>query len=288
MSRQIDAHQHFWRVSRGDYGWLTPELAAIYRDFGPAALTPLLDRHGIGATILVQAAPTAEETRFLLEIAAAEPIVAGVVGWVALDRPGAAVEVAGLADNDLLVGLRPMLHDLPQDDWILRPETAPGLEEVQRQGLVFDALIRPPHLPHLLRLAERHPALSIVIDHAAKPELRRGWSDDWAAGMRALARHAQVCCKFSGLLTEAGPGTGAALLAPYLDLLLDAFGPERLVWGSDWPVLTLAADYDRWRDVTMELLEPLPPEARHAILGGNAERIYLSRRGRRTDHAEAY
>ena len=172
--RRVDAHQHFWRLARGDYGWLTPAKGPIYRDFGPADLTPLLARAGIDATVLVQAAPTVDETRFLLELARTTPVVAGVVGWAPLDAPDAPDVVAALAREPALKGLRPMLHDIPDVDWMLRPEVAPGLRAIAAADLTFDALVRPPHLPNLRRLLERHPDLRVVIDHGAKPEIGRG------------------------------------------------------------------------------------------------------------------
>ncbi|MDB5370454.1 MAG: amidohydrolase [Roseomonas sp.] len=278
MTRRIDAHQHFWRLSRCDYGWLTPELGLIHRDFGQEDLAPLLARHGIGATILVQAAPSVEETRFLLELAERAPFVAGVVGWVALDGPEAARQIDTLAAEPLLVGLRPMLHDLPDDDWVLRPGLHGALEAMQRHRLVFDALVRPRHLSRLLALADRYPDLSIVIDHAAKPDIRAGWCPRWAADMEAMAWRPQVSCKLSGLLTEAGEGADTGALRPWVEHLAASFGPHRLMWGSDWPVLLMAGTYDGWFGMSETLLDPA---AREAVFGGTADRIYLSHRGRR-------
>lgn len=281
MTARIDAHQHYWRTARGDYGWLTPALAPIHRDFGPADLQPLLLRHRIDATILVQAAPTVAETRFLLDLAAATPSVAGVVGWAPLAAPDAVAQVAALAADPLLVGLRPMLHDLDDPDWVLGDALPPALQAMARHGLVFDALVRPQHLSRVLVLADRCPELRIVIDHAGKPDLRAAWNERWAADMAALAARPLVCCKLSGLLTEAAPGADVAVVAPVFTQLLRIFGAERLLWGSDWPVLNLAADYDRWVAVTETLLQPLRAAEREAILGGAAARIYLERRGRR-------
>jgi L-fuconolactonase len=256
-------------------------MAAIYRDFSPADLQPLLASHGITATILVQAAPTIAETKFLLDLASSTPFVAGVVGWAALDAPDAATRVAKLAESELLVGLRPMLHDLPDEEWVLRPELEPALREMKAQGIVFDALVRSQHLKHLLVFAQRHPDLSIVIDHGAKPDLRGSWQADWAAALASLAKLPLVTCKLSGFLTEADPGAGADLLRPYVMHLIDIFGPDRLMWGSDWPVLNLSDSYARWRRLTEALLEPLSHQAQAAVLGGTAERIYLSKRGRK-------
>jgi L-fuconolactonase len=277
---RIDAHQHFWRLKRGDYSWLTPELAAIYRDFQPEDLQPLLEAQGVDGTILVQAAPTVAETHYMLAVASETPWVRGVVGWAPLDAEEAVSTIAGLAQDPLLVGLRPMLHDLADDRWILRLDVAVGLAAMEHHGLVLDALVRPQHLPHIRQLLARHPQLPVVIDHAAKPAFRPGGFNGWAEDMTAIAGESQVCCKLSGLLTEAGPGAGADTLRPYWEHLLAVFGPTRLLWGSDWPVLTLAAPYAGWWAVTEQLLAPLNDAERAAILGGNAQRIYLSSRGR--------
>lgn len=282
---RIDAHQHFWALSRGDYGWLTPEMGAIHRDFGPGDLAPLPREAGIGGSIAVQAAPTEAETRYLLGIAATEPSVLGVVGWSDLEAPDAPAALRRLAADPLLVGLRPMLHDLPDDEWLSRPALLPAVEAMQALGLAFDALVKPRHLPHLLRFAEAHPGLAIVIDHLAKPAIvegpgTRSWRG-WAEGMAALARLPHVHCKLSGLITEAGPGWSLEGLRPYAERVLELFGPRRVIWGSDWPVLRLAGTYSGWWEATAALLASLPADDRAAILGGNAARTYLGKRGRK-------
>lgn len=277
----IDSHQHFWRIDRGDYGWLTPALAPIYRDFGPHDLAPILARHGIAQTILVQAAPTLDETRYLLQVARATPFVAGVVGWVDFDAADAADTIASIAVDPLLVGLRPMVHDIDDEDWLARRSLGPAFEAMVAHGLVFDALVRPQHLTPLVKVLERHPALPVVVDHAAKPRIGAGANDGWLRDLAAVAAHPQSACKLSGLLTEAPPGCAANTLRPYVDTLLALFGPGRLLWGSDWPVVELAGGYDRWWWLTHELLSPLDAEARERILGANAARVYLSSRAHR-------
>lgn len=273
----IDAHQHFWRLGRGDYGWLTPALDPIHRDFLPGDLAPILARHGIERTILVQAAPTRAETRFLLELAASTPFVAGVVGWIDFDAPDAPDVVARLSSHCRLVGLRPMVQDLADDDWLARPALAPVFEAMVAVGLVFDALVLPRHLTRLAAVVERHPGLQIVVDHGAKPRIREREIDAWRADLAAVASHPRVVCKLSGLVTEARSGDDAAELAPWIDALVDLFGPGRLLWGSDWPVVNLAGGYDRWRALTLRALEGLSPQQRGAVLGGNAARVYLGR-----------
>jgi L-fuconolactonase len=273
----IDAHQHFWRLARGDYGWLTPALAPIHRDFGPLDLAPILARHGIERTILVQAAPTVAETEFLLAIARATPYVAGVVGWVDFEARDAPDAVACLAADPRLVGLRPMVQDIADDDWLARPSHAPVFEAMVAHGLVFDALVLPRHLPRLVRVLERHPALTVVVDHGAKPRIREREIDGWRADLATVATHRQAYCKLSGLVTEAPPDAGLDVLLPYIDTLLALFGPDRLPWGSDWPVVELAGGYDRWRQTSLAALAGLSAAERAAVLGGTAERLYLHR-----------
>lgn len=273
----IDAHQHFWRLDRGDYGWLTSALQPIHRDFGPADLRPILARHCIQRTILVQAAPTEAETAFLLEIARDTPWVAGVVGWTDFEARDTAARIATLAKEHKLVGLRPMVQDLPDDRWLERPALAAAFEAMIEHDLVFDALVLERHLRSLLRVIERHPRLRVVVDHGAKPRIRAGAIDPWKSALAPIAAHPHVCCKLSGLVTEAAADTPDAAIVPYLDMLLDVFGPQRLIWGSDWPVVNLAGGYDRWIAITNSALAGHGPTDRLAILGANASRTYLSR-----------
>ncbi|WP_043360106.1 amidohydrolase [Belnapia sp. F-4-1] len=266
---RVDAHHHVWRVARGDYGWLRPE-SPICRDYGMDDLRPLLG--DITATVLVQAAPTEAETRFMLDVARdSAGLVRGVVGWVPLEEPG---RIGVLAAEPLLRGLRPMLHDLPEPDWILRPELGPALEEMAARGLVFDALVRPVHLPFIRALAARHPRLRIVLDHGGKPEIAARRMEPWAEEITTLARCPNVTCKLSGLVTEAAPGWQVEDLRPYAAHLLHAFGAGRLMWGSDWPVVDLAGGYAAWREASLALLEGLSEAEVARILGGTAAEVY--------------
>ena len=266
---QVDAHHHVWQVARGDYGWMSPELP-IARDYGLDDLRPLLG--GITATILVQAAATEAETDYMLSVARASVgLVRGVVGWVDLAAAGAPDRIAARAADPLVVGLRPMLQDIEDTGWILRPEVQPALAAMVRQGLRFDALIKPRHLPAIGELAQRHPDLPVVIDHAAKPDIAGGAFQPWASHMARLARETPWCCKVSGLATEAASDWQPDQLRPYIDHLLAEFGPDRLMWGSDWPVVNLAGGYARWREAAPALL---PAAAHPAILGGTATRFY--------------
>ncbi|HEV2220579.1 MAG TPA: amidohydrolase family protein [Casimicrobiaceae bacterium] len=274
MSGAVDAHQHFWSLPRGDYGWLTPESGSIYRDFGPRDLEPLLDEAGIGRTVLVQAAPTEGETRYLLDIAAATPWVAAVVGWADLATRNAPDRLATLAANPLLRGLRPMLQDLPDPEWMLGGELRPALAAMAELGLRFDALVTPQHLRPLLTFLDRNPDLAVVIDHGAKPALRFGMLDTWAREIREIARNTTACCKLSGLVTEAKPAWGTDDLRVCISHLLDCFGPNRLMWGSDWPVVELAGGYRRWHEVARACLSTLSASEREWIFGGSAAHFY--------------
>lgn len=287
MTARIDSHQHFWRISRGDYGWLRagdPAVAKLMRDFLPANLVGTLKALGITQTVLVQAAASEAETDFLLELADANEFIAGVVGWVDLSRPESVATLERWAHNAKFKGVRPMLQDLPANDWIAREPHAEVVQALVRLGLRFDALVKPWHLEPLLRFVKRHPQLPVVIDHAAKPQLVQGWQAHWAGSWRrhlaSLAAQPQVRCKLSGLLGEAPPAAsrsvaeGVDALRPVWDALLQWFGPERLMWGSDWPVLTLVADYARWVAVCDSLIGELSPPDQARVWQGNAQRFY--------------
>jgi L-fuconolactonase len=273
MSARIDSHQHFWRRDRGDYTWLTPDLAPIYRDYLPADLAPQLERAGVAHTILVQAAATVAETRYLLELAASNPFVAGVVGWVDFEARDAPDTIATLAQDARLVGLRPMIQDIPDTEWMLRESLVPAFEAMIDHGLVFDALVKPPHLPALLELAGRYPELSIVLDHGAKPPIASGDVSAWKRDVAALARETPMVCKLSGLVTEAGSKSPGAL-RDSVNHLLEHFGASRLLWGSDWPVCELVCSYDDWVATSGELLQPLGAAERGRIYTENARTTY--------------
>jgi L-fuconolactonase len=281
MTMRIDSHQHFWQLERGDYGWITPKLPAIYRDFGPVQLDPLLFAARIEKTILVQAAPTEAETRFLLTIAGKTPFVAGVVGWTDFEARDADSKIATLAENPLLVGLRPMVQDIKDEEWLLRKTLRFAFEAMAEKRLVFDALIRPQHLPRLRTLAQSWPEITFVIDHAAKPSFERGIDRSWFEAMAVIARLPNVYCKLSGIVTEIGNAWEPEHVQPVVRLLLSEYGAGRVLWGSDWPVLNLTADYQRWLACCERLLAPCTEAERAAIFGGNAERVYLTHRGRK-------
>jgi L-fuconolactonase len=277
---RIDAHHHLWTLARGDYGWLTSDLAPIYRDFSLADLAPHLAAAGIEGTILVQAAPTEAETIFLLGIAENAEVVCGVVGWTDFDAADAMPRIDVLAARELLVGLRPMVHDIADDDWLLGPALVPLLRAMAGYGLVFDALVKPRHLPRLLRVIDRHPDLQFVLDHCGKPQLATGEIAVWQRDIALLAERPNIVCKLSGLATEAAPDWQIADLCQAVDHVLACFGPGRLLWGSDWPVVNLAGGYAKWLAAARALLADLSLDEKADVFGNNAARVYLSKRGR--------
>lgn len=262
----IDAHAHLWRIGRNGCIWPTPDLAPIYRDFELAELRRLTADAGIRGVILVQSQDDVADTHWLLQLAA-DPLVMGVIGWVDLAAPDADARIRALASAPLLRGLRPMLQG-HRPDWY-DPGLDAALRAMTELDLVFDALIRPEHLAALERVAGHHSNLRIVIDHAAKPDTtnRAGWED----AMASIARNPNVACKLSGLLTELRPGQGDEAIEPIFAHLWRCFDPGRLIWGSDWPVLTLATDYTDWLDRARAMV---PPKHHDGVFGGNARSVY--------------
>jgi L-fuconolactonase len=277
---RIDAHHHLWSLARGDYGWLTPDLTPLYRDFALPDLMPHLAAATIEGTILVQAAPTEAETRYLLEIANNAGVVRGVVGWTDFDAADAVARVDALCAQPMLVGLRPMVQDIADDNWLLRPALALPLTAMARGGLVFDALVKPRHLQNLLQIVDRHSNLTFVLDHCGKPALASGETASWQRDIARLAERPNIVCKLSGLVTEAKPDWQVDDLRRTVDHALASFSPQRVLWGSDWPVVDLAGGYASWIAATGTLLADLSPHEKADILGGTAARIYLSSRGR--------
>ena len=274
MSQAIDAHQHFWKLERGDYRCLTPDLRPLRRDFLPQHLRPLLRRAGVRKTVLVQAADSLAETRYLLSLADQEDFIAAVVGWVDMEDAATPMLLAELAENTCLVGVRPMIQDIAEIDWMLSPRLQPAFAALQRLGLTLDALVKPIHLDNLLILLRRHPGLAVVIDHAAKPEIANGGNGRWRVRMRELAALDNCYCKLSGLLTEAGDNAQPAQIQPYVEFLLECFGSRKLMWGSDWPVLNLAGSYQGWRRMCEGFIARLSAADQKRIFGGTAEAFY--------------
>ncbi|USI74824.1 amidohydrolase family protein [Sphingomonas morindae] len=266
----IDAHLHLWSLGHAWHAWPTAALPRIHRDVTADEAQACLAAHGVEAAVLVQAQPSRAETDWLAGLAARLPWIAGVVGWEDLAAPDAPARIAARAADPWIKGLRPMMQDLAPD-WMLQPALAPAFAAMAAHGLVLDALIRPAHLPALAELAARHPDLAIVIDHGAKPDIAGRAYAGWADDMARLAAQPQLACKLSGLVTEAAADWRTADLAEPVGHLYALFGPDRLLWGSDWPVLLLAGDYGGWLAAARALI---PEPARAAVFGGTAARLY--------------
>ena len=277
---KIDSHQHYWEPRRGDYDWMPKGDPVLDRRYGPADLAPALARRGITGTVVVQAAATVEETEYMLGIADATDTVVGVVGWVDFEQPGHRSHLERLARHPKLVGVRPMIQDIPDVDWMLRGDVQWAYRAVMDAGLAFDALGFPPHLDNFLTIFERHPELRVVIDHCMKPRIRdhredpAGAFDHWAERMSRFADETGAFCKLSGLVTEANEDWTVEDLRPFTDHVLSAFGPERVMWGSDWPVCQRRASYDAWCEAADALTAHLDEAAREAVFGGTAARFY--------------
>ncbi|WP_210205827.1 amidohydrolase family protein [Hoeflea marina] len=274
---KIDAHQHFWNPARGDYGWMPeddPVLSQVYR---PADLEPVLRKLGIDGTVLVQAAPTVDETEYMLGIADTTPFVAGVVGWVDFERATDRAELERLSLNPKFLGVRPMIQDIEDLGWMLRPDVQWGFETLVDLGLSLDALGYPRHMANFLALIRRYPELRVVVDHGMKPEIGNHSEDSfasWADGMARIAGESGAFCKLSGMITEAGADWTVDDLRPYADHILDVFGPRRVMWGSDWPVCRLRADYEDWHAAARQLTSGLGEDAQELIFGGTAAAFY--------------
>jgi L-fuconolactonase len=269
----IDAHQHYWQIGRNGHEWPTPDLVPIYRAFGPDELAKVAEPLGIRGSVVVQSQPNDADTDWLIELAEATASVKAVVGWAELKAPNAIERIEGLARHSKLKGLRPMLQNLPKDDWIVDPALDPAIAAMIENGLRFDALVFTRHLAHLHAFAQRWPELPIVIDHGAKPPIANGQPDPWREEMARLAELPNIMCKLSGLFTEMGPGQGREAVVPYVRHLCDLFGPERLMWGSDWPVILLGGSYDEWFDLARDL-SGFDQRGLELLFGGTAAQFY--------------
>ena len=272
----IDSHQHFWTPGRGDHDWMPQDDPILNRVYLPADLAPILQAEGIDGTVLVQAAATVNETEYLLGLADASGFVKGVVGWVNFENPADTATLARLKGHPKFKGVRPMIQDIPDDTWMLRDAVQWGYRALCDLDLTFDALGFPRHLAYFLTLRQRYPSLRVVIDHCMKPQIRNHSPANfrfWADGISRLA-DTGAHCKFSALITEADADWTAADLKPYVDHVLAAFGPERVMWGSDWPVCRLRAEYAAWHTAAQALTADLPATAKARIFGGTAQHFY--------------
>ena len=272
---RVDSHQHFWRYSAAEYGWIDESMAVLRGDFLPADARREMDGVGIDICVAVQARQTLQETRWLLELAQANPFVAGVVGWIDLQSPDAAEQLEPFARHPKLVGLRHIVQSEADDRFMLRPAFCRGISLLEDRGLTYDILIYPRHLRAALELVTRFPRQRFVLDHLGKPDIRAREMQEWEKGIRALAEFPLVFCKLSGLVTEADwihwtPGD----IHPYLDVAFECFGSHRLLFGSDWPVCTIAADYARVVALVEDYMANRTEAEREAVMGGNAVRLW--------------
>jgi L-fuconolactonase len=269
----IDSHVHLWRIGRNGQAWPGADLPEIHRDFVEADLVEASRGQALAGVIVVQSQPNDEDTDWLISLAAASRLILGVVGWADFTAPDAVSRIEALARTPKLRGLRPMLQAIAADDWILRPEAAPALHAMERLGLVFDALVQPRHLPHIARLADRYPDLRIVIDHGAKPAIAAGAREPWRSQLAEAARRANVFCKLSGLSTECSP-LAAEAARPFIADILSIFPDERILWGSDWPVVNTNSNYQEWSSICLQATNYMTNEQRENIFTGSASLVY--------------
>ncbi len=272
---RIDAHQHFWQYNKAEHIWMTDAMAGLKRDFLPRDLKPLLESAGFDGCIAVQARQSLEETRWLLRLAEENDFVRGVVGWVDLCSPELPAQLEQLAPHPKLVGVRHVVQDEPDDEFMLREDFRRGIAQLADFGLTYDVLIYPRQLPAAIELVAAFPDQPFVLDHIAKPAIAEGTLVPWEAQVRQLAAYPNLCCKLSGMVTEARwDGWTEADFRPYLDVIFAAFGADRLMIGSDWPVCTLAGGYDKAMAIVMNYIQQLPDVEKRRVLGENCMSFY--------------
>jgi L-fuconolactonase len=274
MTLRIDSHQHFWRYNPAEYGWMKPDWA-IRRDFLPTDLEPQLRACALDGCVAVQARQSLEETRWLLELADRAPIIKGVVGWVDLQSETVGAQLAKFAGHPKFVGVRHVVQDEPDDNFMLRPDFLRGIGKLKQFDLTYDILIFPKQLPTAIELAKRFHEQPFVLDHLAKPLIRNGVLSPWKEQIRELAQMPNVMCKVSGMVTEANwQGWKSDHFKPYLEVVLEAFGLDRIMYGSDWPVCLLAASYEQVFGLVKDFVARLGPEVEARFFGSNAVRFY--------------
>jgi L-fuconolactonase len=277
MPLTIDSHQHFWQLSQPfDYQWLNgPRMKPIRRDFLPEDLEPLIRAAGVDRTVFVQTQHNVAENRWALELADRHPFIVGVVGWIDLASPQCEAQLLEFREHPKFVGVRHITQDEPDDNFIVRPDVIRGLKVLEKHGVPFDLLFYVKHLKHAVTLGEALPNLPMVIDHLAKPRIKDQALDDWLENFRSAARFPQIYCKLSGMVTEADwEHWRPADLKPYVETALDAFGPERCMFGSDWPVCELAATYQQVHDALDQIVGPLSADEKAQVFGETARKFY--------------
>lgn len=272
---KIDAHQHFWKYDPAGYGWINESMRVIRRDFLPSHLQAEIENVGVDGAVSVQASQTLDETRWLLDLAEQNNFIKAVIGWVPLVAPDVSKHLDELSKRPLLKGVRHVVQDEPDDRFILRDDFNAGVRTLADYGLVYDILIFERHLPHAIEFVDRHPEQVFVLDHLAKPRAKENLVEPWRTNIRRIAERENVFCKLSGLVTEADwHAWTEAQLSVYLEVVLDAFGPRRTMFGSDWPVCLLAASYARWYDVVRGFSAKLSGSEQARIFGETAVEAY--------------
>lgn len=271
----LDAHQHFWHYDAARHTWMDDSMTVIQRDFMPADLMPELQANGIEGCVAVQADQTEAETHFLLQLAGDYSFIKKVVGWVDLRSSAVEARLHHFSDFEKLAGFRHIVQSEPDVDFLLRKDFCHGIASLEKHGFTYDLLVFPRHLPAVLQLVQRFPRQKFVIDHLAKPAIRTGRFDDWAALMRSIAQHENVWYKVSGLVTEAHWHSWRYEdFVPYLDLVAETFGPQRLLFGSDWPVCLLAGSYGEVLSIVQQYFQHFSSTEKNAVMGGNAAKFY--------------
>jgi len=275
VTERIDAHHHLWRYTPEEYGWIDDAMRALRRDFLPEDLTAAMRAAGVDGAVVLQARQTLEETRWLLELANGCEAIRGVVGWAPIAGTEFQASMEEFACRPKLKGLRHIVQAEPDENYLLREDFNHGIRAMQGSGLVYDILIYERHLPQAIEFVDRHPEQVFVLDHVAKPRIREGVLEPWATRMRELAKRENVWCKVSGMVTEADWGAWTPeTLRPYLDVVVEAFGPERLMAGSDWPVCLVACGYAQWFEVLERYFGGFSETERDAVFGGTATSVY--------------
>lgn len=275
MSIRIDSHQHFWRYEAREYPWIDHDKDALKRDYMPADLAPLLAANDIDGVVAVQARQNTRETEFLLELADAEDFIRGVVGWVDLRADDVAAQLERVAPHPRMVGVRHIVHDEVDDRFMLGGGFLDGLAQLKQHNLTYDLLLYPKHLRVAIDVVKRFPDQPFVLDHIAKPFIKDGILEPWASEIRELATYENVWCKVSGMVTEAAWGAWTRDdYAPYLDVVFDCFGIDRLMFGSDWPVCTLSGSYAEVVGIVRNYIDGLSEEEKDKVMGANASAFY--------------
>jgi L-fuconolactonase len=271
----VDAHHHFWRYNAQDFGWISDSMSVIRRDFLPADLHQAMKAAGVDGAVSVQARQTVEETDWLLDLAEQNAFIRGVVGWVPLVSATVEADLERLTRRQRLKGVRHVVQGEPDDNFILRDDFNRGVSQLRRFNVAYDILIFERHLPQTIQFVDRHPEQRFIVDHVAKPRIKDNVLSPWRENLRELARRPNVYCKMSGMVTEADwQAWTPQQLRAYADVVLDAFGPDRVMFGSDWPVCLIACGYSRWREVVSGFISKLSPTERASVMGGAATRAY--------------